>query len=268
MKEAPGLAPSALYSGRVSHQRLRPLRHRLSYRVFSLLLDVDQLPALARRLRLFSLNRFNLFSLHERDYGDGVSCLRDHVDGQLRAAGLPTGGAIRLLTMPRILGYAFNPLNVYFCHAPDGELGAILYEVNNTFGQRHGYLIEVQGAGRRGGPIEQRCAKQLHVSPFLALDMHYEFRVAAPDLHAPRLSIGIAAHDARGPVLQARLEASRQPLGDGALARTLFSHPLLTLKVMGAIHWQALRLFAKGVRLLPRPAPPACRTTIIRTEER
>ena len=258
---------SGLYSGRVMHQRLRPLRHRLSYRMFSLLLDVDQLPALARRLRLFSLNRFNLFSLHEHDYTDGASGLREGVERQLHLAGLAGGGPICLLTMPRILGYAFNPLNVFFCYTPQGELDAVLYEVNNTFGQRHSYLIEVRAAGRSGGAIEQRCAKRLHVSPFLALDMHYRFRVTPPDAQGGPLSIGIAAHDDQGPVLNARFDAKRRPLSDSALAATLVSHPLLTLKVMGAIHWQALRLFIKGLRPLPKPAPPVRPMTVIRTED-
>ena len=157
---------SALYVGTVMHQRLRPARHRLRYRMFSLLLDLDELSALARRLRWFSLNRFNVFSLHERDYGDVRSAadgagLRACVERQLRAAGLPAGGAIRLLTMPRILGYAFNPLSVYFCDDADGALQALIYEVNNTFGERHSYLIEVDAGERDGGAIVQRCAKRV-----------------------------------------------------------------------------------------------------------
>ena len=256
---------SGLYVGKVMHQRLRPLRHRLQYRMFSLLLDIDQLPALANRLHLFSLNRFNLFSLHERDYGDGASGLRAGIDRQLHAAGLGSGGAICLLTMPRILGYAFNPLNVYFCYTSEGELNVVLYEVNNTFGERHSYLIEVQGAGRRGGRIEQRCGKRLHVSPFLALDMHYEFRVTAPDGHGRPLSVGVAAHDEQGPVLVACFDATHRALSDAALAGTLFSHPLLTLKVVWAIHWQALRLFIRGLRPLTKPAPPVRPTSVIRT---
>ena len=256
-----------LYTGWVMHQRLRPLRHRLRYRMFSLLLDIDQLPTLARHLRLFSLNRFNLFSLHERDYGDGASSLRAGVDRQLQAAGLASGGAVCLLTMPRILGYAFNPLNVYFCYTPQGELNVVLYEVNNTFGERHSYLIEVQGAGRNGGPVEQRCAKRLHVSPFLGLDMHYRFRLTPPDAHGGPLSVGVAAHDEQGAVLVACFDAQRRALSDGALAATLLSHPLLTLKVVWAIHWEALRLLIKGLRFFPKPAPPLRPTSVIRTED-
>jgi len=257
---------SALYVGRVMHQRLRPRRHRLAYRIFALLVDLDELPALARRLRLFSLNRFNLFSLHERDYGAGDGGLRAHVERQLRAAGMPTGGTIRLLTMPRILGYAFNPISVYFCADASGELCALLYEVNSTFGERHSYLIEVDAAERGAPVLNQRCAKRLHVSPFLPMEMRYEFRVAPPHADRAGFSLGVSAHDARGALLNARLDATRRPLGDAALLRVFLTHPLLTMKVIAAIHWEALRLWLKGVRLQPRPAPQPQDVSVIKHE--
>lgn len=269
---------SAFYTGRVMHQRMRPARHRLQYRVFSLLLDVDELPSLAKRLKLFSLNRFNLFSLHERDYGagDGVG-LRAYVDARLQEAGLPTGGAIRLLTMPRILGYAFNPLSVYFCELPRAAggqkpaggngLAAVLYEVHNTFGQRHSYLIEVDTADREREKIVQDCDKNFYVSPFLGLAMHYRFNVTVPADDRPGLAVGITASDADGPILVAHLDAERKTLSDSALALALFTHPLLTLKVVGAIHWEALRLWLKGVRLQPRPEAPQEAVTIIKNDK-
>jgi len=270
------VSASALYAGSVMHQRMRPARHRLQYRVFSLLLDLDELPALARRLRLFSLNRFNLFSLHERDYGSGVvgndgAGLRAYVEQQLRAGHLPTGGAIRLLTMPRILGYAFNPLSVYFCHAVDGTLAAILYEVNNTFGERHSYLMAVDRGAERDGPdkqtLVQRCAKQFHVSPFLELDMSYDFRIDPPDAKRDSLNIAVIASDAQGAVLNARMDAQRRPLSDAGLARVFVTHPLLTLKVVAAIHWEALRLLAKGVRFRAKPASPVHSVTVIKPQD-
>ncbi|QNK73105.1 DUF1365 domain-containing protein [Variovorax sp. PAMC28562] len=271
------LQQSALYPGRVMHQRMRPARHRLAYRVFSLLIDLDELPELAQRLRFFSLNRFNLFSLHEADYGarkgkDGNGHnLRQRVDEQLTAAGLLAGGPIRLLSMPRILGYAFNPLSVYFCHLPDGELQAILYEVNNTFGERHSYLIEVDKDQRalstQGVPIDQHCAKEFHVSPFLGLQMDYGFRVQAPHVDQPEMRLDITASDADGPMLFARLDAHRRVLNDAALLLAFFSHPLLTLKVVGAIHWEALRLWVKGVRLHVRPPAPTRSVTVTKAEE-
>jgi hypothetical protein len=258
---------SALYTGSVMHQRLRPVRHRLRYRVFSLLLDLDELPALSQRLRLFSLNGFNLFSLHERDYGAGNGGLRGYVEAQLRAAGLPAAGAIRLLTMPRILGYAFNPLSVYFCHAGDGALSAVLYEVNNTFGERHSYLIEVDPEQRAGDTIVQQCAKQFHVSPFLALDMSYRFRIEAPAVQRDGLSIGVVAQDAEGAVLNARFDARRRSLDDAALMRVFLTHPLLTLKVVAAIHWEALRLLVKGIRWHPKPPSPDQLVTVVKPQD-
>ena len=272
------LAESALYTGAVMHQRLRPARHRLRYRVFSLLIDLDELPALARRLRLFSVNRFNLFSLHERDHGDLASRrpsgrassegLRAYVDRQLREAGLPPAARVRLLTMPRILGYAFNPLSVYFCHGGDGGLDAVLYEVNNTFGERHSYLIAVEPGERHAERIVQHCAKQFHVSPFLALDLGYVFRLEPPHRERVAMSLAVVANDPKGVLVNARLDARRRPLDDAALARVFVSHPLLTLKVIAAIHWEALRLVLKGVRLQPRPAAaPASPLTVRTTSE-
>ncbi|CAN5140602.1 DUF1365 domain-containing protein [soil metagenome] len=239
------------------------MKHRLAYRVFSLLIDIDELPRLDRELRLFSLNRFNLFSLHERDFGagDGRS-LRRYVDAQLGSAGLETGGAIELLTMPRILGYAFNPISIWFCHRRDGKLDAVLYEVNNTFGDRHSYLIRVD-AGQDPRVIRQACAKQLHVSPFLGLAMRYGFRIEPPSADAPRLSIAVTAFDDEGPVLAALQVAERQPLTDRTLAGAFFTHPLLTLKVIAAIHFEALRLWLKGARFHRRPEPPVQSITIV-----
>jgi uncharacterized protein len=268
MTATPGNGVSALYVGQVMHQRLRPRRHRLDYRLFSLLVDLDELPELHRRLRLFSLNRFNLFSLHERDYGagDGRS-RRAQVDQQLRAAGLQAGGPLRLLSMPRILGHVFNPLSVYFCHRADGSLQAILYEVNNTFGQRHSYLIAVDRGEDRGAVVAQACDKQFHVSPFLALDMRYAFRVEPPETDRPGLRIGVSASDAQGVLLHARFDARRRALDDAGLARVFVSHPLLTLKVVAAIHWEALRLWIKGVAVHRLPAAPACPVTVIKAKD-
>ncbi|MDE2370709.1 MAG: DUF1365 family protein [Burkholderiales bacterium] len=262
--ETPASA-SALYRGRVMHQRVRPARHRLAYRVYTLLVDLDELPALARRLRLFSLNRYNLFSLHERDYGGGdARGLRRHVERELERAGLPAGGAIRLLTMPRLLGYAFNPLNVYFCHAPDGALQAILYEVNNTFGERHSYLIEVDAGQARDGRIVQRCAKHFHVSPFLGCEMQYRFGIEPPAPGRDALSVGVAAYDAQGLVLNTRLDATRGLLSDGALLRAFCAYPLLTLKVVAGIHWEAARLLLKRLQVHRKPPPPTRSVTVIR----
>ncbi|MCG8442572.1 MAG: DUF1365 domain-containing protein [Caulobacterales bacterium] len=250
----PPATRSCLYRGRVMHARLRPFHHRFVYRVFSLLLDIDEAPALARRLRLFSHNRWNLFSFHDRDHGprDGGP-LRPWIEEHLARAGVDIdGGPVRLLCFPRVLGYVFNPLSIWFCHRPGGELAAILYEVRNTFGDAHGYLIPVDTA-RSDGVIVQSCDKGFHVSPFIEMTGAYDFRLRAPD---ERLSILIRHHVPEGDLLVARHAGSRAPLRDATLARLFFAYPLMTLKVIAAIHWEALRLWRKGATYVPRPAPP------------
>ena len=252
--------PSALYVGEVTHRRLRPRRHFLRYRIYALLLDLDELPSLDRRLRLFSHNAFNLFSIFDRDYGSGGrASLREQIEGLAREIGLDLGGgAILLLTMPRILGYAFNPLSVYFCYGRDGALRATVYEVNNTFGQRHSYFIPVEPDG--DGAIRQSCAKQLYVSPFMAMEMIYDFTIAPP---GEKLSIAIVERDAQGVALTATQAQTRVALTDAALLRVFFTHPLLTLKVIVGIHFEALLLWIKGMRLQVRPPRPDRPVTLV-----
>ncbi|KQW82464.1 DUF1365 domain-containing protein [Brevundimonas sp. Root1279] len=245
---------SALYRGEVRHHRLRPREHRLRYRVFWLLLDLAEIDRLDRRLRLFSRNRFNVLALYDRDHGDrSGGDLRSHVTACLARGGVDIGGGpIRLLTMPRVLGYVFNPISVYYCHLPDGALAAMVYEVANTFGEHHAYVIPIAEADRASGRIRQGAAKALYVSPFLGMDMDYQFRVHAP---GGRLDLAILAADDQGPLLTASLAAHRRSLTDRQLALAVAAMPLLTLKVIVAIHWEALKLWLKGVRLTHRPPP-------------
>ncbi len=250
---------STLYVGSVMHRRLRPRPHRLRYRVFWMLLDLDEIASLPESLPLFSHNRFNAVSFFDSDHGDGSARpLRAQVESHLTAAGIvPDGGAIRLLCMPRVFGYGFNPISVYFSYQRDGSLAAILYEVHNTFGERHSYLIPVNNAA--GAVIDQSCRKVLYVSPFMDMDMSYTFRVAPPDQH---VAVAIRTADRDGPLLIAALTGNRIALTNRTLLRVLATHPLLTLKVVGAIHWHALRMLLKGFRLRPRPNPPGIPVTV------
>lgn len=252
---------SALYVGGVMHRRLRPVEHRFRYRAFWLLVDLDELPQLPARLRLFSQNRFNLFALHDTDHGDGSSTpLRTQAERILSQAGIDlAGGPIRLLCMPRTLGYSFNPLSIYFCHRPDEELAALIYEVHNTFGERHSYVAAVETPS---GDIRQNCRKTFYVSPFMDMDMAYDFRLAEPD---ERLGLHIGASQCGQRIFSASLAAKRRELNDRALLSAFLSIPLITLKVTIAIHWEALRLWLKGVRLRVRPPPPARNVTLATT---
>jgi DUF1365 family protein len=246
---------SALYIGEVMHHRLRPRRHRFVYRTFSLLLDLDELPALARRLRLFAHNKAGLLSFHDKDHGaaDGSSP-RAWAEAALVRAGLGDAAKrVDVLCFPRILGYAFNPLTLYFCRRADGRIGAMIYAVRNTFGERHAYLLPVDPDEAARGLIRQSCAKSFYVSPFIAMQAGYEFTLKPP---GAEFALAIRETDAEGDLLLASQTARRVTLTDRTLAGALASHPLMALKVIGGIHWEALRLWLKGVPLQERPVPP------------
>ena len=213
-----------------------------------------------RRLRLFSLDRFNLTGLRTRSHGDGSARpLKAQVEAHLAAAGMAYGGRVEMLVMPAILGAAFNPLTVFFCHDRAERLSAILYEVNNTFGERHSYLIP---APAEAGPVvSQACEKGFYVSPFMDMDLSYAFRILPP---GDQVAVRIEVADAEGPLLTAGFAATRQPLTDKALFRAWFTHPWMTLGVLGAIHWEALRLLLKGQRIRHRPKAPAHPVTVAR----
>lgn len=253
---------SALYRGEVMHQRLRPRRHRLRYRAFWLSLDLAEIDSLGARLRLFSRNRFNLLSFHDADHGDGSARpLAAQIEAHLQRAGVDLGsaGAIRLLTMPRVLGYVFNPISIYYCYGSDGRLGAVVYEVTSTFKVRHSYVIPAEAEGAPGEVFHQTCGKSLHVSPFMGMNIIYNFRGRAP---GPRLDLTIDARDAEGALLVASMTGRRVALSDAALVRAAAAAPLLTLKVIAAIHWEALKLWLKGVPLRPGPPDPASSASI------
>jgi DUF1365 family protein len=253
---------SAIYHGHVVHTRFRPVMHRLRYRMFWLLLDLDELPMLTRRLRLFSLNRFNLIDFRDRDHGDGTRTpLRTQIERHLISAGLEADGAIRVLCMPRVLGTVFNPLSVFFCYRADGRLNAMLYEVHNTFGERHSYLIPVSDADAQQPVLRQSCAKEFHVSPFMDMAMTYNFHVTPP---AEGAVVAVEGNDAEGRLISAVYAGTRRALTDANLVRAFVTQPLLAAQVLGAIHWEALKLWRKGVRPRTKPQPPADLVSVVK----
>jgi len=246
---------SALYTGHLQHHRLRPRVHHLRYRFFWMLLDLDELDHLSKGCRLFSHDRFNLFSFHDTDHLAGGR-LRAEIDSLLMQANIPAGGAIRVMCMPRILGYAFNPISLFFCYNKAGSLSAMIYEVNNTFGQRHSYLF----AASNDRVIMHGCDKEFYVSPFMAMKMRYEFLLTPP---AAYHALKIDGYDDDGLLITTAFTGKRHEISDAALLWRFVSHPLLTLKVVAGIHVEALILWLKGVPIVPRPAPPAQSVTFV-----
>ncbi len=237
---------SAIFRGKVTHERLRPKRHRFSYSVFTMLFDLDELSELDGHGVLFGYNRRALLSFYDRDHGPTTEeALRPWVEERLRDAGQePDGGAIRVLCYPRIFGYVFNPLSVYFCYHRDGGLTAILYEVCNTFGERHVYVIPTDGCDRP--VIRQSSDKKLYVSPFIAMETKYHFRIAPP---SDRINIIIRQEDGDGLLFAAGFNGERSNLNRRSMMRCLAEFPFLTVKVAVAIHWEALLLWAKGLQV-------------------
>ncbi|ATE64841.1 DUF1365 domain-containing protein [Rhizorhabdus dicambivorans] len=237
---------SAIYAGQVFHRRFRPRAHTLRYSMFQCLFDLDEIDRIGERCRLFSRNGWNLFSFHDRDYGDrSGEPLRPQIEALMRRTGQePDGGPIRLLTMPRMLGHVFNPLSVWFCHRRDGSLATIIYEVTNTFKERHSYVIPVADGDRAAPLVHQACDKAFYVSPFMDIDMRYDFTVEPP---MEKTRVVVAGADGAGPLIIAAFHGARREVSDGALAAAFLRHPLLTLKVVAGIHVEALWLFLKRI---------------------
>lgn len=230
-----------LLHGHVMHERVRPQRNRFTYPVFYLRLDLDRLQDC--NSFWFGVDRRRLLSLRTRDYGprDGSS-LADWMRALLREHGIAADGRIWLQTFPRIAGFAFNPVSFWHCHDAQGKLCAVLAEVNNTFGASHCYLLRVN---LKDGRAES--AKQLHVSPFCRVEGHYRFRFRLGETsHATSIDY----HDADGLLIKTAVAGKPQPLCDAALLRALLRQPLLCVGVVARIHWQALRLWLKGVPFL------------------
>lgn len=243
---------SRLYRTEVFHRRLKPRRHELRYRLFYCLIDLDELETLDKASALFAVNRRGLLSFRERDHGDGRERgLKDWAVEQGMRAGVDlAGGRVLLLTLPRLWGYLFNPISVFYAFDRHGRLAALLYEVSNTFGDRHTYVVPVEGTSTA---IRQTCAKAMHVSPFNEVSGRYDFTLRTPDR---RLSLAIRLSVGGAPLLSASLVGEARLFGTAELAKALLRHPTLSLGAMAAIHWEALKLWRKGVPVFRRPPPP------------
>jgi DUF1365 family protein len=252
-------ASGHLYSVRVMHRRLVAPFYRFVYRVFYLLLDIDRIDETARGLRLFSHNRFNVLSFHDRDYGaQRPGALRSWAEGILLAARIDiAGGRIRLLCMPRMFGYAFNPISLWYCEHADGSLRAVIAEVRNTFGERHSYLLASGGA-----PLAylqpHETEKVFHVSPFFDLVGRYRFTLSEPGEQ-----LRVLIHETRDgqPILDATVAGERRALTDGNVLKQVLMMPLMTLKVVAGIHWEALKIWLRGAKFHKKPAPPKLEVT-------
>jgi len=247
----PASPPASLYVGHTTHSRLRPRPHRFTYGVFQLLVDIDRIDEAVAGLSLLRKGRFGVFSFAERDHGarDG-SPLRAWVTDKLAAADIPASAhTIRLLCFPRMLGFVFNPISIFFVHAADERLEAVIYEVNNTFGQTHAYVVPATGAARE----RQSADKRLYVSPFYRVEGGYRFKLTSP---ADTVQLVITKQVDAEVDFTANLIAERRALTDAALLSLFFGMPLMTLGVVAAIHWQALRLWVKGAPFGARPPGP------------
>lgn len=244
---------NALYTGRVAH--VRPGKHRLRYPVFMLTLDLDAPPA---RLKLLKHNHGALFSLFDRDHaGRRDAPLKPQIETKLREAGIAwDGGRIVLLTMPRLFNYVFNPLSVYFCYRRDGTVAALVHEVSNTFGESYFYVLPPRIEAN--GNISQHCDKEFFVSPFLEGELTYEFSITPP---GERVAVAMIVRRGEDVALTASFAGDRRDLTDAQLFRAWLGNPLMTFKVIAGIHWEALRMWLKGVRFLGRrgqlPGRPA-----------
>lgn len=251
----PGEA-ALLYPGTVMHARLNPFGHRFTYKVFSLLVDLDRLDEADGAAALFSVNRANLVSFHEADHlpeAGRHDRLAAYARSLVQDAGLARPDRVLLLAYPRLFGFAFNPLSVYFCYGPDGGLTCAIYEVRNTFGERHTYVCPVENGQLSAAGLRQERTKIFYVSPFIDLGARYHFRILPP---GRQVKLRIFETEAGEPLLSATFAGSAEPLSAASLARRVARLPFMTLKVVAGIHWEALKLWLKGAKFHSRGKPP------------
>jgi len=248
------LDDACVYSCEVMHQRFTSTPYQFRYRVFSLLLDIDEIDTVTGSSWLFSRNRFNLLSFYDRDHlPSGANDLRSWAEGVMAAGGLSASGVrIRLLCFPRVLGWVFNPLSLWYCEDQHGAPVAVIAEVRNTFGERHCYLLKPQD-GQAGWPLRQSHSKDFHVSPFISMDAGYQFRLSRPD---EKLRVIIRELQDSRLMLVATQMGRRLPFKNSTLLSQTLRVPFQTLKVLTAIHWHALKIWLQGGQFHRKPAPP------------
>lgn len=244
-----------LYPGKVMHARLKPFGHRFNYRVFSMLIDLDRLNDAAQCAALFSINRFNLSAFYEKDHlpERGETSLRAHINKLVEDAGLQKPERVHLLAYPRLFGFAFNPISVYFCYNNNQQLTAAIYEVRNTFGERHTYVCAVEKGELTAAGLRQERTKIFYVSPFIGMGARYHFRVTPP---GDKVKLRIFETEDNEPLLAATFIGDAHPMSNMTLAKQLAQFPLMTFKIVAGIHWEALKLWIKGAKFFSRGAPP------------
>lgn len=245
---------ASLYFGKVTHARLKPKIHRFNYNIFSLVIDLDRYQEAKKSSFLFSVNSAALISFHEKDHGprDGTA-LRSYIDSLLMDGDIEKPAKVLLWCNPRVFGYTFNPLSIYFCYDKNDEVIALVYQVNNTFGETHSYVAKVSESQDKSPAIKNSAQKCFYVSPFLDMDLRYDFSIQAPD---EILKVRILEHDENGPILSATFSGKHKTLNSKNLMLGMFKTLGLTWKITAGIHFEALILWFKGVKLTKRPAPP------------
>ena len=237
---------SFIYTGTVIHKRFKPTVHSFNYKVFSLLIDLSELDLLDKNLKLFSYNKLNIISFYNKDHGprDGSS-LKNWVIDNLEKNQIKTNGIqIKLLCYPRIFGYVFNPLSVFYVYDKNKDLISILYEVKNTFGEQHTYVFKSK---KDQNLIQHVCKKKFHVSPFIEMNCVYFFRLLKP---GNKISVIIDQNDKEGKILYASQDGVKSELNNNTLIKTYLKHPLMTFKIILAIHFEAFKLWTKGIKYI------------------
>ena len=239
---------SCIYTGLITHKRFKPKKHFFCYKAFSLLIDLNEIEDLDKDINFFSYNKFNILSFYDVDHGprDG-SFLKQWVKKNLVKAKINIkGGSVKLLCFPRFFGYVFNPLSIFYCYDKKSNLKAILYEVKNTFNEQHTYVFKSKS---NSNLILHKCRKKFYVSPFIKMKTFYNFRLSKPQ---KKIDILIKQTDAFGPLLMARQVGKRVRLNSHNLFHQFLKHPLMSFKVIGAIHFEAFRLWIKGIKLVKK----------------